>query len=45
MDFLKFIKHRTGAVIIAFSAYTNEDGEQLYARYEYTVLQLKKKAN
>jgi hypothetical protein len=31
-DFLKFIKHRTGAVFIAFAAYTNEDGEQSYAR-------------
>jgi hypothetical protein len=31
-DFLKFIKHQTGAVFIAFAAYTNEDGEQSYAR-------------
>ena len=31
MDFLKYINHRTGAVIIAFAAYTNEDGEQSYA--------------
>jgi hypothetical protein len=31
-DFLKFINHRTGAVFIAFGAYTNEDGKQIYAR-------------
>ena len=31
-DFLKFIKHRTGASFIAFAAYTNEEGEQIYAR-------------
>ena len=31
-DFLKFIKHRTGASFIAFAAYTNEEGEQTYAR-------------
>jgi hypothetical protein len=34
-DFLKFINHRTGAMFIAFGAYTNEDGEQTYARYEH----------
>ena len=33
--FLKFINHRTGAVFIAFAAYTNVDGEQTYARYKY----------
>jgi len=32
-DFLKHMKHRTGAVFIAFAAYTNEDGEQTYARF------------
>jgi hypothetical protein len=31
-DFLKFMNHRTGAVFIAFAAYNNEDGEQIYAR-------------
>jgi hypothetical protein len=31
-DFLKFINHRTGAAFIAFAAYTNEDGQQTYAR-------------
>lgn len=31
-EFLKIMKHRTGANIIAFAAYTNEDGEQTYAR-------------
>ena len=31
-DFLKFINHRTGAVCIAFAAYTDVDGEQTYAR-------------
>ena len=31
-DFLKFMNHRTGARFIAFAAYTNEDGEQTYAR-------------
>ena len=35
------MKNRTGAVFIAFGAYTNEDGEQAYARYEYTGLQNK----
>jgi hypothetical protein len=29
------MKHRTGAVFIAFAAYTNEDGEQTYARQDY----------
>ena len=28
------MKTRTGAVFIAFSAYTNEDGQQTYARYD-----------
>jgi hypothetical protein len=37
-DFLKFMNHRTGAVFIAFGAYTNEDGEQTYARSEYDSL-------
>ena len=31
MDFLKYINHRTSAVLIVFAAYTNEDGEQSYA--------------
>ena len=31
-EFLKFINNRTGAVFIAFAAYTNEEGEQTYAR-------------
>ena len=31
-EFLKIMKHRTGANIIAFAAYTNEDREQMYAR-------------
>ena len=31
-DFFKFINHRTGAVFIAFAAYTDEDGEQTYGR-------------
>jgi len=34
-DFLKHIKHRTGAVFIALAAYTNEDGEQTYARFDH----------
>jgi hypothetical protein len=34
-DFLKFMNHRTGAVFIAFASYTNEDGEQIYARYAH----------
>jgi hypothetical protein len=34
-DFLKYINHRTGAAFIAFAAYTNEDGQQTYARYDY----------
>ena len=33
-EFLKFMKSRAGAVFIAFAAYTNEDSEQTYARYE-----------
>lgn len=33
-DFLKYMNHRTGAVFIAFAAYTNEDGEQTYARWD-----------
>jgi hypothetical protein len=31
-NFLKFMNNQTGAVFIAFAAYTNEDGEQTYAR-------------
>ena len=31
-DFLKYMKHRTGTVFIAFVAYTNADGEQTHAR-------------
>ena len=31
-EFLKFMKCQTGAVFIAFAAYTNVDGEQIYAR-------------
>jgi hypothetical protein len=31
-DFLKFINHQTGVVFIAFAAYTNEDGQQIYGR-------------
>lgn len=31
-DFLKYMKQQTGAVFIAFAAYTNADGEQTYAR-------------
>ncbi|KIM71806.1 hypothetical protein PILCRDRAFT_16709, partial [Piloderma croceum F 1598] len=38
-DFLKYINHRTGAVFIAFTAYTNKEGEQTYARYETDGLQ------
>jgi len=34
-DFLKFMKHRTGAGFITFAAYTNEDGEQTYARSDH----------
>jgi hypothetical protein len=37
-EFLKFMKNRTGAVLIAFTAFTNEDGEQIYARYEMIIL-------
>jgi hypothetical protein len=33
-DFLKFMNSRTGAVFIAFAAYTNDDGQQTYARHE-----------
>ncbi|KIM73061.1 hypothetical protein PILCRDRAFT_15545 [Piloderma croceum F 1598] len=33
-EFLKFMKSQAGAVFIAFAAYTNEDSEQTYARYE-----------
>ncbi len=33
------MKHRTGAVFIAFAAYTNEDGEQTYARFDSSGLQ------
>jgi hypothetical protein len=33
-EFLKFMNSRTGAVFIAFTAYTNEDGQQIYARHE-----------
>jgi hypothetical protein len=33
-EFLKFMKKRTGAVFIAFAAFTNEDGQQAYGRYE-----------
>jgi len=29
------MNYRTGAVFIAFAAYTDEDGELTYARYEY----------
>ena len=31
-DFLKFMNHRTGAVFIAFAAFTDEDGQQQYGR-------------
>ena len=31
-DCLKHMKHWTGAVFIAFVAYTNADGEQTYAK-------------
>ena len=31
-EFLKFMKHWTGAVFIVFTAYTNVEGEQIYAR-------------
>ena len=31
-EFLKFMKRWTGAIFITFAAYTNVDGEQIYAR-------------
>jgi len=33
-EFLKFMNSWTGAVFIAFAAYTNEDGQQAYARHD-----------
>ena len=33
-EFLKFMNSRTGAVFIAFAAYTNEDGQQTYGRHD-----------
>ena len=32
-----FINHRTGAVCIAFAAYTDVDGEQTYANLSATI--------
>jgi hypothetical protein len=34
MEFLKFMKNRTGVAFIAFTAFNNEDGQQTYGRYE-----------
>jgi hypothetical protein len=34
------MKNQTGAVFIAFAAYANEDGEQMYAWYECGIFQL-----
>ena len=33
-DFLKYLNHQTRAVFIAFTAYTNKDGEQTYVRWD-----------